>query len=65
MPSCFGHDAFYTYAPLTIRNRREALLSVGNGIAPSSVQWLENGLDVIVAGRSINEDQMLALAARV
>ena len=52
------------YRILSIRSGHEALLSVGKGDAPSSVEWLENGLDVIVAGRSINGDQALALAAR-
>ena len=53
------------YKVMTIRGGLPALISVANGGAPWSVEWLENGIDVMVAGNTAIGDRVLSLAARV
>ena len=58
-----GSTGYYKVA--SIRGGLPALISVANGGAPWSVEWLENGIDVMVAGNTAIGDRVLSLAARV
>ena len=42
-----------------------SLISVANGGAPWTVEWLENGIDVMVAGNTAIGDRLLELAGHV
>ena len=58
-----GSTGYYKVA--SIRGGLPALISVANGGAPWSVEWLENGIDVMVAGNTAIGDRLLDLATRV
>ena len=53
------------YEVTSVRGGRPALLTVSGGGTGTTVEWLENGIDVTLALKSLSADQALALAERI
>ena len=65
MPSIKGPLGSTGYFKVArIRGGLPTLISVANGGALTTVEWLENGVDVMVAGQSVGEQKLLDLARR-